>query len=84
VPVEALVRFAGITKVFIADQETAREVLVTTGVVQDQWVEVISADFPQDAHVITSGQTLLADRTPIFVRVSPATAQSKPTAPARR
>jgi RND family efflux transporter MFP subunit len=84
VPVEALVRFAGITKVFVAEEQAAREVPVTTGVVQDQWVEVVSADLPQDAHVITSGQTLLADRTPIFVRTPPATAHAKPAAPARR
>jgi multidrug efflux pump subunit AcrA (membrane-fusion protein) len=67
VPEEALVRFAGVTKVFVVENGQARAVPVTTGVSGTDggraWVEV-AGDLPADTRVITSGQSQLADGTP--------------------
>jgi RND family efflux transporter MFP subunit len=75
VPEEALVTFAGVTKVFVVQGEKAREVQVRTGqvvTVTDQgrprtWIEV-EGELPPGAPVITSGQTQLGDGTPVRVR----------------
>lgn len=74
VPEEALLRFAGVTKLFVAEGEKAREIQVKTGAnLEDpgppprQWVEVLGA-LPENAQVITSGQTNLADGSPIRLR----------------
>src|SRR5690606_19015966 len=40
VPVDAVVTFAGITKIFLMKDGKAREVRVTTGVQQTDWVEI--------------------------------------------
>jgi RND family efflux transporter MFP subunit len=67
VPEEALVRFAGVTKVFVVERGQARAVPVTTGVSGTDggraWVEVAGA-LPPAAQVVTSGQAQLADGTP--------------------
>jgi RND family efflux transporter MFP subunit len=68
VPLEAIVRFAGITKVFVVEDGHAREVQVVTGVASEQWVEIDGARLPPSAQVVTSGQTVLADGAAVFVR----------------
>jgi len=63
VPEEALVRFAGVTKVFVVRDGKAQEVPVTAGVTGNEkgnaWVEV-TGNLPADASVVTSGQSQLA------------------------
>lgn len=75
VPLEALVTFAGITKIFLTEGNTVREVRVSLGVQNTQWVEIATPQLPPDAHVVTSGQTALANGTPVFLRdIKPQTA----------
>jgi membrane fusion protein (multidrug efflux system) len=69
VPLEALTAFAGITKIFVVEDGRAKEVRVELGTQNTEWVEVITNTvLPQGAQVITSGQTALADGTPVAVR----------------
>jgi RND family efflux transporter MFP subunit len=68
VPLEALVNFAGIIKVFTVVDGKAKEVQVVLGVQSTRWVEVAKPALPEGAIVVTSGQTALADGTSIVVR----------------
>jgi RND family efflux transporter MFP subunit len=68
VPLEAVVQFAGITKIFLVDNGRARIVPVTLGVQETNWVEIASPPLPRDGQVVTSGQSALADDTPVTVR----------------
>jgi RND family efflux transporter MFP subunit len=67
VPVEAVVRFAGVTKVFVVDGEKVRAVSVETGLEGSGWTEVVG-DLPPNARVVTTGQTQLAEGTRVVVR----------------
>jgi RND family efflux transporter MFP subunit len=75
VPEEALVTFAGVTKVFTITNGVAREVPVRAGVAVDvpgtgqprTWVEV-EGELPVGTPVVTAGQTQLADGTAVRVR----------------
>jgi RND family efflux transporter MFP subunit len=75
VPEEALVSFAGVTKVFVVKDGVAREVPVKAGVAMDvpgtgrprTWVE-IEGELPLGTLIVTTGQTQLADGTPVRVR----------------
>jgi hypothetical protein len=67
VPPEAIVIFAGVTKVYVAEGDLAKAVEVEIGVREKEWVEVRGALKP-DAKVITSGQSQLVDGSPIRVR----------------
>lgn len=71
VPLEALVNFAGIIKIFTVVDGTATEVQVALGVQSTQWVEIARPALPNGAIVVTSGQTALADGTPVAVRDKP-------------
>jgi RND family efflux transporter MFP subunit len=66
-PLESLVTYAGVTKVFCLDGEAVRDVPVSLGVRDNGWVEVIG-DLPPQGAVVTSGQTQLAAGTRISVR----------------
>jgi membrane fusion protein, multidrug efflux system len=68
VPLESIVRFAGITKIFVVENGHAREVQVSTGVASGQWVEIDGARLPSGTQVVTSGQTMLADGAAVHVR----------------
>lgn len=68
VPLESLVSFAGITKIFLLENGHAREVQVTTGTQSTDWVEIQKPELPQAAEVVTSGHSGLADGVPITVR----------------
>ncbi len=70
VPLEALVHFAGVTKIFLVEGGHAREVQVTLGVQDTQWVEVTAPALPAGSQVVTSGQTAIADGTAVAVRAS--------------
>jgi multidrug efflux pump subunit AcrA (membrane-fusion protein) len=67
VPPAAVVTFAGVTKVFVADGDKARAVEVRVGRRDRDWVEVAGALQP-GVRVITSGQTQLVDGSAIRVR----------------
>ena len=66
VPPEALVSFAGVNKVFVADGDRAKAVEVGVGARDKDWLEVTG--LPPGAKVITSGQSQLVDGSPIRVR----------------
>jgi multidrug efflux pump subunit AcrA (membrane-fusion protein) len=68
VPLEALTSFAGITKLFVVENGHAKEVRVTLGVQNTEWVEVASPPLPRGAQVVLSGQSALADGTPVAIR----------------
>jgi len=68
VPLEAVVKFAGITKIFLVENDRAKEVQVTLGVESATWHEIASPALPRGAQVITSGQSALADGTRVAVR----------------
>ena len=74
VPLDAVVRFAGITKIFLQDGDHARELQVTPGATTSDWIEITGPKLPLGAQVVTSGQSLLSDGLPIFVRRASETA----------
>jgi RND family efflux transporter MFP subunit len=67
VPIEAVVKFAGVTKLFVVEASKARTVQVETGLEGVDWVEVIG-NLPENAQVVTSGHTQLAEGTSVEVR----------------
>src|SRR5262249_53585431 len=67
VPLEALVTFAGVTKIFLVEAGRAKEVQVTLGVEGSDWVEIASPALAEDAQVVTSGQTAVAQDTPVAI-----------------
>ncbi len=69
VPVESIIRFAGVTKLFIIEDGKARTINdIKTGKEGRGWVEVISSQLPPTAQVVTTGQSKLADGTPVVIR----------------
>jgi RND family efflux transporter MFP subunit len=68
VPLESVVRFAGIDKVFVVEDGKAHEVQVTLGVQDRSWAEVLKPRLAPGARVVTSGLKDLADGTPVAVR----------------
>jgi membrane fusion protein, multidrug efflux system len=78
VPVESIVHFAGVTKLFVIQNGRARSINdIKTGSEGRGWVEVSSKQLPETADVVTTGQTQLADGTPVLVR------QPEPPEPAK-
>jgi multidrug efflux pump subunit AcrA (membrane-fusion protein) len=67
VPPEAVKTFAGISKVFVADRNTARAIEVELGAREKDWIEVRGA-LKADARVITSGHSQLVEGSPIRIR----------------
>jgi multidrug efflux pump subunit AcrA (membrane-fusion protein) len=67
VPPGAVVSFAGVTKVFLAEGDRARAVEVQLGRRDKEWVEIIGP-IPSNARVITTGLTQLVDGSTIRVR----------------
>ena len=66
-PIEAVVKYAGVTKVFVVEGDAARSVNVETGLEGSGWVEILGAVLP-GAQVVVTGQSQLADGTPVVVR----------------
>jgi membrane fusion protein, multidrug efflux system len=85
VPLDAIVRFAGVTKVFVVqgDEKKARSIEVETGEEGPGWVELLTP-LPEHARVVTTGQSQLADETPVVVKSSTPAGESKPTVPETR
>lgn len=70
IPLAGLMQFAGIIKIFVVEHGLAREVPVTLGTQTTEWVEILKPELPADTLVITSGQTVIANQTPVTVRSS--------------
>ena len=70
VPLQAITSFAGVNKVFVLREGVAQEVLTRLGMRGDGWVEVIaeSGTLQEGDPVATSGQSRLANGTPVVVR----------------
>ncbi len=69
VPAEALVRYAGVNKIFLIETGKAKAVgNLKTGVEGLGWIEIVGARLPESAMVVTTGQTHLADGTAVIVR----------------
>jgi len=68
VPLEAVTTFAGITKIFVVENGHAKEACVSLGAQNTEWVEIAQPPLPRGASVILSGQSVLADGSPIAVR----------------
>lgn len=68
VPLEAPTSFAGVTKIFLVENGHAKEVPVKLGLQSLEWVEVTEPVLTPDAVVVTSGQSALADGTPVVIR----------------
>jgi membrane fusion protein (multidrug efflux system) len=69
VPLDSIVRFAGVTKLFIIENGKARSINdIKTGSEGRGWIEVTSKLLPDAANVVTTGQTQLADGTPVMIR----------------
>jgi multidrug efflux pump subunit AcrA (membrane-fusion protein) len=66
VPHEALVQFAGVTRVFVPNGDRAKSVEVAVGTRDKDWAEVTG--LPAGAKVITSGQSQLVDGAPVRVK----------------
>lgn len=72
VPEEAVVRFAGVTKVFVVKDERALGIAVRTGErlevgKGERWIEIIGP-VPPGTPIVTTGHSQLADGTPVRVR----------------
>lgn len=67
VPLEAVTRFAGVSKVFTVRDETAQEVEISIGFQGPGWVEALGGLQAGDV-VVTSGQSKLANGTRVAVR----------------
>ncbi len=69
VPVESIIRFAGVTKLFIVEGGKAKAINdIKTGKEDRGWVEVISRQIPASSQVVTTGQSQLAEGTPVVIR----------------
>jgi RND family efflux transporter MFP subunit len=69
VPLDAIVSFAGITKIFTVRDGAARELRVVPGQRSGARVEIPGLE--SDAQVVTRGQTILVDGTPVRAASDP-------------
>ncbi len=79
VPMESVLKFAGVTKVFVVEGGKARGINIETGLEGPGWVEVTST-LPEGANVVIDGWTQLADGTSVILRVEKEKAIKTPTA----
>ncbi len=87
VPIEGVVRTVGVTKVFlVVDDEKSptkkavREIKVATDTEGVDWVEVVG-DLPRGGDVVTSGQSQLADGSPVRIKTLEELKDSGQTSP---
>lgn len=66
-PPEAVVGFAGVTKVYIVKQGHAQAIEIKCGARDRGWVEIIG-EIPPDAQVLTSGFVQVVDGSKIIIR----------------
>jgi RND family efflux transporter MFP subunit len=70
VPLDAVIQFAGVTKVFRIQNDVVSEVIVRLAGRGPGWVEVLGELKPTDT-VVTSGQSKLSDGVAVRVREKP-------------
>ncbi|WP_165222423.1 efflux RND transporter periplasmic adaptor subunit [Aquisphaera insulae] len=69
VPIESIVRFAGVTKILVIENGVARAINdIVTGAEGQGWVEISGKGVPDKADVVVTGQSQLADGTPVLIR----------------
>ena len=69
VPIEAVVQFAGVTKLFVLEDDHVRVVDdLKLGKEGTGWVEVSSPSMPSSGRVVVTGMTKLADASRVVVR----------------
>ncbi|SFI16059.1 RND family efflux transporter, MFP subunit [Planctomicrobium piriforme] len=68
VPLSAMVRYAGVIKLFLIENGRATEVQFTPGIQTSEWVEIAGPVLPRDCQVVTSGQFNLATGTLVTIR----------------
>ena len=79
VPLDCIVRYAGVTKLFtVGNDNKAHALAVKTGREGPGWVELFTP-LPADARVVTTGQSRLADGTSVIVRTPEAEPTTTPT-----
>ncbi|MCW5558551.1 MAG: efflux RND transporter periplasmic adaptor subunit [Verrucomicrobiae bacterium] len=76
VPLEAVISFAGVTKVFVAEGQVARSRAVVVGRIRDGFQEISDGLSPGDS-VVVSGQNRLSDGAPVTLQ-SPVPAGQAP------
>jgi membrane fusion protein (multidrug efflux system) len=81
VPLDAVVSFAGITKVFVASADHAESRQVATGRTRDGLTEILSGIQAGDS-IVVSGQGKLVDGAKIRI-LAPQKAEASPTPPAK-
>lgn len=64
----AVYSFAGIHKLFLLENQSAREVKVRLGDQSSEWVEIVEPKLSEGAMVITSGQRLLSEGALVSLR----------------
>ncbi len=95
VPLESIVQFAGVTKIFVVVDGRAQEVQVTLGTQGTEWVEITSPPLAEGSQIVTSGQTAIASGTSVTIRApstssapalaaQPAATSDEPAAPVAR
>jgi multidrug efflux pump subunit AcrA (membrane-fusion protein) len=67
VPLEAVVSFAGVTKVFLIQDKAARSRQVTVGRIRDGLQEIIEGVKAGET-VVVNGQSRLSDGAPVIVQ----------------
>jgi len=82
VPLAAMIRYAGVIKLFTMAHGQAHEVQFVPGVQTSEWVEVASPRIARDSIVITSGQYNLSEGTKVFLRKDREASSSEETPPA--
>lgn len=68
VPLESVTTFAGVTKIFLVENDQAVEVQVKLGQQDIDWVEIVSPSISPGATVVTSGQSALSQGTAVVER----------------
>jgi multidrug efflux pump subunit AcrA (membrane-fusion protein) len=68
VPLESIVQFAGVTKIFVVVDGRAQEIQVTLGTQATEWVEIASPRLAEGSQVVTSGQTAIASGSSVTIR----------------
>jgi RND family efflux transporter MFP subunit len=71
VPLEALVSFAGTSRIFVVENDRAKEVRVTVGFQAADWAEIVSPALPEGALVVMSGHSAISDGSPLALRAVP-------------
>jgi len=71
VPLEALVSFAGTTRIFVVEDDRAKEVRVSVGLQAADWAEIVSPALGEGTLVVLSGQSALSDGSPLALRAAP-------------